>query len=284
MARVLRAEALPAPKLEDEVWVDLGVCLFNPGNAHERLQNLPIDNVKRMTAYRDRKRVEKYARAMADGTWQINPSSRILLGKDDVLLDGRGRMMAVIVSGATIWSYVSKCDTRETARGLVLDQAVPRDASYMLQQPSRLVQAANVAFPLLHSRAADYAELEPFCEKFRDIYEDLAFDSRRRGLGSSAALTLAAMLCVASRRATAEYLVWVLTLFGRRDPRDLPPLPYSLYRQISKRNMASRDQLVRGFRAFSERNQDLDHVQIKNETTVLDEIRALLRVTVGEWK
>ena len=54
MARVLRAEALPAPKLEDEVWVDLGVCLFNPGNAHERLQNLPIDNVKRMTAYRDR--------------------------------------------------------------------------------------------------------------------------------------------------------------------------------------------------------------------------------------
>lgn len=286
MARVLAAtKVLPdvVTKKADDNWVDLGVVAITPETAEQWLKNLPADNIKRMTDRREDARVGRYARAMIRLEWQTNPSSRILLGKDGVLLDGKGRLTAVLISGVTIYTYVSQSDTRTDATGLAVDQAVPRSASYVLQQPGRLVKTAGFAFSLLKNRPPDHGELVPFCGEFIDIYERLGMESRR-GLGTSTSLQLAAIMTVVSRKASDRYIADILTLFSRRNPRDLPPLAYSFYRQLTSERLNHREQLVRAFRAFDERSQGLKKLQLRDPTIPLEEIRHLLRVSVKEWR
>lgn len=284
MTKVLPVAPLMAVRSQvADSWIDDGVKEFTPDTADVYLGNLPADNIQRMAPRKDRSRVERMKRSMLRGAWQVNPSSRILLGKNGVLLDGRGRLTAVKESGVTIWSHVSRSPDRVDATGLVVDQAVARESSYILQQPVRLVRAANVAFFLVKNRTPDFEEITPFTDQFYGVYQALELDNKR-GFGTSASIQLAAMLSVISRRASIQYISGILGLFSRRDPRDLPPLPYSLYRQCAAENLGQRGQLLRAFRAFEERKQSVQKIQIKDEPGVADEIRHLLRVAVEEWR
>jgi hypothetical protein len=268
-----------------DAWQDDGVQRITPDLARDWLKNVPRDNINRLPPARERKRVEKYKRDMLRGAWQCNPSSRFLLGKNDCVLDGKGRLQAVVDSGVTIWSYVSRHPQRTDATGLVVDQGVPRDLAYRLQIHPRLVSAGNLGFKVCYGRTPDAPEVSPFAVQFNETFNALNI-ANRGGLGASAPLHLAAMLAVASELCSADYAASVLTQINHRDPKPLSPLPYSLYRQIADRSkrLNQRHLLVRAYRALAQRYQNNPRLQIRDEELAVAEIRLLLQAMVSEWR
>lgn len=267
----------------------LGLRPYNGERARELIAKLPEDNIRRMGKYAQRTRVTRMARAMLRGDWTVSHEG-ILLNLDDRPLDGAGRLLAVIEAdkvepGKVIYLRTFRRKTRiENARDLHIDEGDPRSAAYILQEHQQLVQMARLAFATALKRPPDVVELKPFTERYERIFSML--DSRKKhGFGNAAPIHLAAVMSIVFRRARPEYIEDVLSAFARRDPRAIPPLPYSFYRQVTEKDISdTRQKLVRAWRAFRECNKDLMRLQIKDEYAVLLEIREHLLQMVPEWQ
>lgn len=268
--------------------IDEGAEFVSPALATEWLKNVPTDNIKRMSEFKNRRRIERYKRAMLTGRWMLHHQG-LLFGKDRLLLDGVGRMMAVAESGVSCWFKITYAPQIVNARDLGIDSGLPRDAAYILQAPSALVKASKLAFFIVCSRAADDIENEPFVARFASVFADAAFMSSRKHAVATSGIVLGAVLRIATGDATSAYITSILDAFGRRDPKVLPPLPYAFYRQYFDRRLDTRQQLMRAYRAFSEADAEIPMLLLKEDAGtrqpyIWAEIKEVILRLVPEWR
>ena len=255
----------------------IGTEDITPERASYLLERVPHDNVLRMSPGAERARVAKMGAVMRAGTWP-HTHQGMLLGPNDELLDGAGRCRSVVETGVTIRCEMFRADA-VTTRGVAVDLNVPRHLSYVLQRPRVLVNLAQLAarFMLSEARlaltpgAVDYivADLEPTWKSFGG-------DGYHRRQTNNVTIQLPACAVVEARLRTPESMKEIFAAMDRNDPKSLPPLVYSFWRQYD--TIKSPNELMyRAWRAFQEPEENIPKLTIKNPDVPRKELRDALR-------
>ena len=255
----------------------IGIEDITPERASYLLERLPHDNVLRMGPGAERARVMKMGAVMKAGTWPETHQG-MLLGPNDELLDGAGRCRAVVETGVTIRCQMSRTDV-VTTRGVAVDLNVPRHLSFILQRPRVLVNLAQLAARFMLGEArlgltpeeVDFiaADLEPTWKKFGG-------DSYHRRQTNNVSIQLPACAVVEARLRTPESMKEIFSAMDRNDPKALPPLIYSFWRQYDAIKSPT-ELLIRAWRAFQEPDENIPKLTIKNPDVPRKELRDALR-------
>jgi hypothetical protein len=187
----------------------------------------------------ERRHVNSLADAMLDGEWRLIHQG-MLLSKEGLLLDGRHRALAVVQSGVSIPTMMTVDDTVKQAKDLfgVDTGNAPRDHSFTTGYPKNATQIARFLLHFVsHDTRPRSTSVGHVCDRIFPIFSFLQHDTthrRFRAAGYRAAFVL--------RVLDAEYrhdyremenLREIYSALCANDPRQLPSLVYSFYRQLT---------------------------------------------------
>ena len=122
--------------------------------------------------------VEKYAKIMRSGNWELTPQGLVIDYNTDRLVDGQHRLAAIRQTGVTLDMYVTYIDNPNTFK--YLDQGRNRDFSDLSGAPKKVTVVVQQALRLadVQRKGITYVEAEPFIfgrlgQEVSDLYNNV---------------------------------------------------------------------------------------------------------------
>lgn len=213
--------------------------------------------------------IEKYARDMSAGKWELTHQG-ILLGKNNMVIDGQHRLMAVVKSGVTVSMMVFVNPELTSALDVPVDVGHKRGLDVLLGCSKLEVAVGNLAYSLCSGNTyCSASDVEPYVRLFKAPVALLREDSKRTLKGfSTAPVVLAASTRVLLGENSA-YIKSVYDAFINTDYEKLSKLPYaaSFHRQVTvdRIGWSPREVFTRCMRVFDEKRRDLTKLAIKDQ-------------------
>ena len=213
-------------------------------------------NGPRLSKMQQETHVNTLAEAMICGEWRLTHQG-ILLGRDGLLLDGRHRALAVIKSGVSIPIEVTIDESFGRAvelEGVDVDGA-QRDHSFTTGYPKPVTQVArhllNFVNRKIRPRSSVVGQVSAQLYPSFEFLESRVSHRRFRASTYKAAFILRIMDAKAKNDwQDMTELKAIYASLCDNDPRTLPPLVYSFYRQLT-------DGFPRLWRALDPKDRDI---------------------------
>ena len=116
--------------------------------------------------------VYQYARDMSAGEWH-HSHSPIIIGKNNVLINGQHRLLAIVKSEKTVEMFIVFDDRYESPRDYLGDEGVKRSSSYTLRLTNHEASLAREFFSIC-SRSANPSKHEIY-----DAWKKIEVDYKR---------------------------------------------------------------------------------------------------------
>lgn len=229
----------------------------------------------------DRATVSRYAVDMRAGRWR-HTHQGFCVGKDDTLVDGQHRCLAIIEAGVPITAQITYDDAVTSAMDVPLDEGRRRSVQDSYNLPSPLVYVARAfgrvcesSNTLTNQRVVDYAGV---LEGVLDVLLIEGTSSVRKTL-SAAAVRVGAMLHMVSKpldvqvQVAKQYRALVLQDFA-----NMTPSVCSLYRVlVGTGARGDSTALHRAYIAFDPARPGRERITLRDPAKVASEIRAKAR-------
>lgn len=222
--------------------------------------------------------VDSLIREMKAGQFKMTHQG-ILIGKDDVLIDGQHRLSAIAKSGIGQWMFVTKDEELSSPHDLPIDRQRPRSAAFILGLNQQLQSVASCAISVAYGYSmASLSDIKTAAEKLEPHFSRLVQGKKvhRRGI-SQAPVQLAGAVRIGIGE-DPEYISNTYMALLNSDFKVLSPLPTSFYRQIvvDRVRFDARQLFSRAIRAFDASKQDTTKLQVKDEAFAFEEAKALV--------
>lgn len=222
--------------------------------------------------------VSQYARDMRAGKWKCTHQG-ILLGKDDVVVDGQHRLLAVIECGVPQWMHVFHDDAFNTALEEPIDSGLKRSNSLVLGVSNQLAAIGSYAVRVTKGlQMISVADIKPFVEMYRLPFHALTNGTKHTKGG----ITKASVHLAATTRILLgddlNYIRHIYSCMVSDKFTELSPLAASFYKQvvIDRTNFQESQLLARAIRVFDPVRSDHAKLQIKDETFAYEEAKAMV--------
>lgn len=221
--------------------------------------------------------IAQYARDMSMNRWQKSHSP-IVIGKNNVLINGQHRLKAIVDAGVSVTMFVVFDDDYESPRDYLGDEGVKRTASYSLGITTSESSAAREIISICSSNT------NPTKYEIGEVWKRLEPVWRKvvRGSPSTRGVTqttfVLAVIAAAIRHNSYDYCSDVFTHMVDGRVQDIPPYPFSIYKQIVIDNTKykRREILARVYRAFNIEMKNKSKVQVKDIETLANEATNIL--------
>lgn len=233
------------------------VAMVTPAMAQrwlEILANSPEANKNRLSPQAERAHVNRLVALIKSGKWDLTHQG-FLIGADDLLLDGRHRALAIVKAGVTVPVEITYDPAKRRAVDLhgVDANMATRSYAFMTGLDEKLASAARFLInfimkgpPTAEQIAEVGFEMQPYWELIREQVKKNKRTWNAAHFISAFMLRLAA----AEKPEEREELVRIYDALSQNDPKALPPLVYSFYRQHAESPMRQQDGFVKLWRAL----------------------------------
>jgi len=225
-----------------------------------------------------RSTVTAYASDMLSGSWRLTHQG-LMLGKDDCVIDGQHRLLAVVQTGVGQWFLVSRDPSLVGPKDLPVDRNYKRDAHFILDIHPMLSAASSQAVQHGYGvGAVSVAQIGRAAAILAPHFEQLMGGcyASRRGV-STAPVHLAGAVRIALG-ASPAYVRDTYKSLSLSDFQAMPPVAASFYKQVVVDRVAftSRELITRAIRMFDASRKNLKKMQVKDEAFAFDESRELI--------
>lgn len=222
--------------------------------------------------------VEKYARDMKAGKWQLTHQG-ILIGRGGRVIDGQHRLMAIVRSGCAQHMLVSHDENIESPLGVNVDVGHKRDSAFILGVSKQLAAISAFALNITTiNRNPSADDLAPICELFSVPLEILTGGNKTSARGVTGSGVLLAGVTRILLGEEPEYISKTFRAMVFSKFSELSPLAASFYKQVvvDRAITDQRQLLSRAIRVFDASRADLTRSMVKDEELAFNEARALV--------
>lgn len=228
--------------------------------------------------------VTKYASDMSSGNWRLTHQG-ILIGKNNVVVDGQHRLHAVKKSGMGQWFLLSTDETVCSPKEMPIDIGYKRSNDFILGIHPMLSACSSHALQMGKGLAnISPAQLKPVAEKLSPYFETLVNGKyTNRKTISSAPVQLGAIVRLALGD-DSDYIVTTYQDLLHSNFTSLHPYPASFFRQccVDRIAFSSRPTFARSVRVFDPSKKSISKLQVKDESFAFEEARELLLLVIGD--
>lgn len=256
------------------------------------------DNVGRLSPRKERMRMEFFSRLILAGEWQPGHQG-MLLGCDDILLDGANRLGGIVLSGRSVAIQLMRDPTKTSVLQLRnTDRHIPRSAAFTLGRPPEIVKVARFVHELLIGHGGEgfvptESELETVINVIEDDYNVFLANSKDPKKKApkfvrTAIFKVPLIVHLHNETASLDYLTRIFDAFMTNDPKSLPgTLPYQFWRQHTGEYSAGKKIIVnrrenasRVYRAFDEGNTAA-RLTVKSAAFAIKELEVATKKAYG---
>jgi len=228
--------------------------------------------------------VERLAQEMMTGNWQISHQG-IAIAPDGRLLDGQHRLAAIVRSGVTVPMMVARNVPHEAFK--VIDRGAKRSLVDVTRQDSRIVSACAFIARLYGHQHLSAAIIERFIDVCgEEIMELLAAAGSTPPVRGSAPIRAAAALRI--HQGHKDYVLNQWRALINLEFQEMTPAMQALCRQLTdgvnpafSRRAIDYDRAARAWLAFDPKRSGMVKLIVRDVGSVIDEMRAVLRLDEG---
>lgn len=221
--------------------------------------------------------VSQYARDMVAEKWKRSHSP-IIIGKNNVLINGQHRLLAIIKSESTVEMFVVFDDYYGFPRDYLGDEPVKRSSAYTLHLTTREASLAREFVSICKKNFnPSKSEIELGWQKIKPFYEKaIIVQSHKKVIGATT-FTLG-VIAAAEKSGDYEYCSKVYGKMNAAE-QNMPPLAFSLYRQlvIDAKAISEAELLAKVFRGFDPSKANTAKLVIQDHGAAHSEAIEILR-------
>lgn len=253
-----------------------------------KLDQNPQANKQRLSPQAERNHVDRLARIIAsgqrpNGDWDPYAEPGLLIGANELCLNGRHRLMAIVQTGITVRMYVTYDPNRTSAQEVTVDQNLAvRSYAYTAGIDEKHGLAVRFLLNFIAKKLLLTSEVADTAAETLDAYTMLIQAAPNRKTKWQSGPILSAFILRmqdalnTNDQAEIARLLSIHVELTNNDPRSLPVLVYKFWQQQELRKLDGGEKFVRMWRALDPKDRDTQEtLMIKDMPVLTNRIRQI---------